>query len=87
MNPGAQQKTILKNIPQQIEQYSKNDSQIGPRRRTKTKKTQQNISKTEPQNEPKKTTIFMSKHDIGGREHHMWGPSKTSHSEKSIAKH
>ena len=32
MDPGAQQKTMLKNIPQQIEKCSKNDSQLGPQK-------------------------------------------------------
>ncbi len=43
MNPGAQLKTMLKNIPQKIEKCSKNDSQIGPQRFTKTEKTQKKI--------------------------------------------
>ena len=32
MDPGAQQKTMLKNIPQKIEKCSKNDSQMGPKK-------------------------------------------------------
>ena len=32
MDPGAHHKTMLKNIPQQIEKCSKNDSQLGPKK-------------------------------------------------------
>ena len=32
MDPGAQQKTMLKNRPQQIEKCSKNESQLGPKK-------------------------------------------------------
>ena len=32
MDPGAQQKTMLKNIAQQIKKYPKNNSQIDPKK-------------------------------------------------------
>ena len=87
MNPGAQQKTMLKNIPQQIEKCSKHDSTNGSPKNTDTQKTQNNHAKTKAKNALKKTTIPKSKIWDRRQPTYFWGAGKTSHSEKSIAKH